>query len=101
MKMKKVTQEEVEQLASKVNAHLRKQNFDYSARASSCNDGEISVFVDTYEVVDDTRGCMDDIISACAHFPELEHHDTECHEMVVVSFKVEGFEDEDEEDYED
>lgn len=97
-----MTQEEVMQLENKVNEHLRKQNFDYSARATSCNDGEISVFVDTWQVNEDTRGCMDDIRSACAHFPELEHYDTECHEMVVVTFKVKGFEDEeDEEEYED
>lgn len=99
--MKKVTQADVLQLEQKVNEHLRKQKFDYNASATSCNDGEISVFVDTWEVNEDPVGCMTDIQSACAHFPELEKHDTECHEMVVVTFKVKGFVDEDEEDYED
>jgi len=84
-----MTKVDFEKLGSKVESHLRKV-LNYPVSANGYDDEcEVSVYVDTYEVNEDPVGCMHDIIDGVSSkFPELVSVDTECHEMVVVTFKL-------------
>ncbi|AKQ08433.1 hypothetical protein PQE66_gp118 [Bacillus phage PBC2] len=103
-----MNQAQVEELVFEVESYLEAQDLDYSVSVGSHNDGEITVSVEAWEVTDDTRGCLQEIISLVeGEFTELVEEDIECYEMVMVTFRVTDFEvdkedaeDEWEEDYE-
>lgn len=82
--------EQVEELANKVEEHFDNQELDFTPSVGCFEDeGIIYVSVDTWEVNEDPMGCADDIISLVSgKFPELDLNDTECHEMVMVTFKI-------------
>jgi len=86
--------EEFDALADRVEEFLDSQDLDYTPSVGYCDeDWVIWVSVEAYEVVDDTRGCFEEIISLVeGEFPEMTEVDVECHEMVMVTFKVDGFE---------
>lgn len=91
-----MNQAQVERIVNQIDEAMDEADFDYEHSVQSCNDGEISIFVDTWQVNEDPVGCMQDISGVCASFPELGEEETECHESVVVTYKVIGFVEEDE-----
>ncbi|UUV46024.1 hypothetical protein [Bacillus phage vB_BanS-Thrax1] len=95
-----MNQEQVEALVYEVENFLESQDLDYNVSVGSHNDGEITVSVEAWEVVDDTRGCFQEIISLVeGEFTELVEEDVECYEMVMVTFRVTDFEPDEEDEW--
>jgi len=92
--------EQVEALAEQVEEFLDSKDLDYTVDVGAFDDGIIYVSVETWEVNEDPMGCASEIRSLVeGEFVDLYEKDTECHEMVMVTFEI--LEDEDEEDDEE
>ncbi|UUV46280.1 hypothetical protein [Bacillus phage vB_BanS-Thrax2] len=95
-----MNEKQVELLTDKVRKFIDSQDLDYNARVNCFEEkGIIYVAVDAWQVTEDTRGCYQEIIRLVEwEFDELKNDDVECHEMVFVTFKVDGFEGEDDDE---
>lgn len=93
--------EQVEELKEQVEEFLDSKDLDYTVSVGCFEDeGIIYVSVDTWEVSEDPNGCASEIRGLVeGEFVDLYEKDTECHEMVMVTFEILE-DDEDEEEWE-